>query len=220
MLSTKNIAEGKTPKTFNPGNHKAKINSIVLSQGYNLGSYNVQLNVEGKDLGPDFEGFLTDAQDPTSPRYKGMIGRVRLSQYAYQDGVTPTGVKVNRDTNILSALKRLAIAQGKGKELDAINANTIEEFVEKANTVLCNNGIFLNFCFGGKEYESKGYKNYDLFIPNAKNGTYGFEAVDAAPSRLTTFDPAVHIIAQKTKTVDSFEPQSAPASMDSDFDLF
>lgn len=216
MLSTKNITEtSRFSKTLNPGKHTVKLNSISLSQGYEADSYNVHLHVEGPDLGSEFEGFFVNPEDKNGPRYKGQIGRIRLSPFAYKDGVTKTGRKVSRDQNILQGLKALSKALGKEAQLDAIEAETIEEFVDQASQVLSGPDYF-NIVAGGKQYERNGYKQYDLFVPNSKDGKYGFEPLDVKESRLMTFDPAIHITGvSNAKPVDSFEP--APA--DNDFDL-
>src|SRR5881398_1434599 len=101
MLSTKNISQSANlPKTLNPGTHVVTIRSIELGKGYEPESYHVNLNVVGPDLGDDFEGFLLDKNDPSGLRFRGQIGRVAMSQFAYKDGVTKTGYKKNRDQDI------------------------------------------------------------------------------------------------------------------------
>jgi hypothetical protein len=48
----------KSSKTFSHCLHKVKINSISMNPTpYDVNAYNVNLNVEGEDLGEDFEGF-------------------------------------------------------------------------------------------------------------------------------------------------------------------
>jgi hypothetical protein len=208
-LSTKGMQEGGVPKTLSPGKHKVTINSIKLGQGYGEGSYNVYLNVEGPDLGPDFEGFFIDANAKSGPRYAGQVGRVRLSPFPYKDGVTKTGIVINRDQSILKGLKSLSKAVGLSDELDAIEADTIEEFVEKANDIFVKAKPFNIIC-GGRAWDNKGYTQYDLFVPNSKDGKYGFESADVDPkdSKLMIFDPSTHIQQPKAaETVQNFEPQ-------------
>lgn len=214
MLSTKNIPDSKLAKTFGPGNQKAKINRIELQPGYNPGSYQVKLFLESEDLGPDFEGFFIDPVAQTD-RYVGQVGTVRMSAYAFEDGSTKTGVKVNRDQSILRGLMNLAKALGVSEELDTISADTIEEFVPLASEVLSKNGKFLNFCLAGKEYVDKGgYTKYDLFLPTSKGGQYAYEAVDAVDSKLMKFDPSAHLIRKApVKPVEEF------AAAKDDFDI-
>lgn len=216
MLSTKNISTEAKSKAKNLyyGNQQCKINSIALEPGWKLGVYKLILNLEGPEQGADFEGFYVDPQNPALGRYKGQISKVRFYQYSYEDRVN-NGVEYKRDTDILKSLKSLAITLGKGKELDDINANTIEEFVEKAS-VLLSGPTFLNFCLGGKQYTKDGYKKYDLFVPAWKNGEVGFEAVGTTPSKLAKFDEAKHLIIPKEEAqeVASFEP-----GVEDDFNL-
>ncbi len=215
MLSTKNVVESSSKsKTLTPGEHKVKINNITLqATPYDANSYNINLNVEGEDLGEAFEGFLSDPANPSSPRYKGQIGRVGLSQWAYKDGTTKTGVEISRDQSILRALNSLAIALGKKEQLDTIDVNTIEEFVEEADKVLSGD-IFINLIVAGKEYTNKqGYPAYNLFIPPAKDGKYPYEAVGVKESKFMEFNPAVHIVG-KPKTVEGFEAADTKASFE------
>lgn len=222
MLSTKDIQEtSRVPKTLTPGEQKVKINSITLGQGYESGSYNVYLNVEGPDLGTDFEGFFKDSESKSGPRYAGQIGRVRLYPFAYKDGVTKGGTPVSRDQSILKGLVGLSTALGKRAEVDAIKANTIEDFVAQASVVLAG-PTFLNMVLGGKTYEKGGYTQYDLFIPIDKTGKVGFElaTVDKAKSKLMVYDASTHIIGGKAAApVQSFEPVVNDTS-GADFDLF
>lgn len=205
MLSTKNIPATTTSKAKNlsPGNQLCKVNSVALEQGYNLGSYKLILNLEGPDLGPDFEGFLVDVNNPNGPRYAGQVGKVRFYQYQYED---KPSLKISRDTSILTSLKHLAAALGKEEMLDSISAKTIEEFVASANNVL-SGPTFINFCIGGKEYKDKnGYTKHDLFIPAYKNGEAGLAGINSK-IKLATFNEATHIVKMKEAApVEAFEP--------------
>lgn len=219
MLSTKNVPETtRFSKTLNPGEHTVKLNAITLQPGYEAGSYDVLIHVEGPDLGADFEGFMVDPQDPSKGNFKGQVGRVKLSPFAYKDGETRSGIKVSRDQSILRALISLARAVGKKDELDAIEADTIEDFVAQASTILAGPTEF-NIVAGGRQYERNGYKQYNLFIPVPKDGKFGIEAVGVKDSKLMKFDPAVHITGTaNAKPVENFEP-GAPAEVSNDFEL-
>ena len=216
-LSTKNIklSEGKQSKTINPGNTVAKIYDMSLKPGYNEGSYYLLLNIETEPI-DGFEGFFIDAKDESKGRHLGQVGRVRSGQYAYETKTLPSGAKVDRDENILKALMTIATAQGKRDDLDNVGGNTIEEFVNNAKEVICND-IYLNFCIVGKEYTNKeGYIAYDLFLPKSSGKKYAFSA---DVSTVLTYDEKTHILPEKKKTTESvseFEPQT-PGN---DFDMF
>ena len=59
------------------------------------------------------------------------MGRVRFSQYAYETKTLPSGVKVDRNENILRALMTLAKAQNKSEDINEIEADTIEDARER-----------------------------------------------------------------------------------------
>lgn len=220
MLSTKNLGGKGISKTLQPGNHVAKINNITLEKGFDEGSYFVVLHLEGEDLGPGFEGFLIDKDNPNGHRYKGQTGRVKLTPYAFSSG-EHNGHKFDRDLSILGALKNLAIALGKKEELNQIESKTIEQYIPLAAKVL-SSGLFLNFCIGGREYLNKeGYINYDLFLPkNAKEGQAYERLNPESKSRLLRFDPDTHIRKRKIDSIPDFKvPSSTIGGSLADFDL-
>jgi hypothetical protein len=218
MLSTKNLTGKGLPKSIQPGNQAAKINEITLEPGFDEGSYFVILHLEGEDLGEGFEGFLINKAFPNGPRYKGQIGRVKLTPYAFSSG-EHNGHKFDRDLSILSALKNLAIALGKQQQLNEIESKTIEQYIPLASEVLSSD-TFLRFCIGGREYLNKdGYVNYDLFLPkNTKEGV-AYESLQAARSRLYPFDPTVHIRKRKSEVVPEFKVPTITNQGFADFDL-
>lgn len=223
MLSTKDITtgSGKAKPVISVGNQVVKINSITLEQTpYDKEAFNVMLHVESQPVGGDFEGFLKDQNNPTGPRYEGQVGRVRMSPYPYKDTTLPTGRTISRDTEILKAMVMLSESLGKRAELDAIEAQTIEEFVVSCNKVL-GNSAFINTCIGGREWENKeGYVNYDLFLPRASKDGVPVEAIDVETSRLLKFNKEEHIKPLQKKAsapVDDFNPFGETTG--SDFDL-
>ena len=219
MLSTKNLPDTNVPKTFGPGNITASITRIELAPGpaYKPGSYQVNIHLEGPDMGNSFEGFYKDAVNKTGERYKGQVGKVRMSEYPFADGITKKGTPVNRDESIMRGLQNLARVVGKEKELNDIEVPTIEELVAFASELLSGSKP-VNWCIGGKEYTNKdGYLNYDLFLPATKGLGYAYEAVGATPSKLLTFDPATHIVKKKDpEAVIEFEPE---VKLDTSFNL-
>lgn len=211
MLNNKSITtDSKLAKTFGPGNIKAKLVGIQLVEpGYDKESfpYHLVYQLEGVEQGPEFEGFLKDANNPQGERYKGQIGAVKASYWAFKDGVTKTGNPVSRNNGILTALTILAKALGKNDALNQLEASTIEEYVAQASDLL-KGDKFLNWCIAGKEYlNKKNYINYDMFLPRSENGRYPFEDMGASPSKVITFNEATHIIKLKTApAVQNFGP--------------
>ena len=223
MLSTKDMSagSGKARPVIGVGNQKFKINSITFDQTpYDKDAYNVVLHVESEPLGGEFEGFLIDPNDKNGPRYKGQVGRVRLSPYPFKDATLPSGREISRDTEVLRSMIYLGETLNKRDDLDSIEADTIEEFMKSADSVLSGD-TYINACVGGREWENKdGYINYDLFLPrNSKDGV-AMEALDVENSRLYKFDKSEHVreLANKktSPTTDTFEPASTAGD---DFDL-
>lgn len=227
MLSTKDMSagSGKVKPVIDAGNQELKINSIVLNTPpYDKSAYDLQINVESKPVTGEFEGFLHDMNNPSGPRYQGQVGRVSFQRYAFADTTLPSGREINRDAEIMKALIFMSEQQGKRAELDAIQAQTIEQFVESANTILSGD-TYYNFCIAGREWENKeGYINLQLFLPKRTRNGVTIERLDVDNSNLVEFNRSEHIVALKNKsantasTTSSFEPVAGTVSGD-DFDL-
>jgi hypothetical protein len=227
MLSTKDMSagSGKVKPVIDAGNQELKINSIVLNTPpYDKNAYDLQINVESKPVTGEFEGFLLDMNNPNGPRYQGQVGRVSFQRYAFADTTLPSGREINRDAEIMKALIFMSEQQGKRAELDAIQAQTIEQFVESANTILSGD-TYYNFCIAGREWENKeGYINLQLFLPKRSRNGVTIERLDVDNSNLIEFNRSEHIVPLKNKsantasTTSSFEPVAGTVSGD-DFDL-
>lgn len=224
MLNTKDMSAGSggTKPVIGTGNHKVKINSITFDQTpYDADAYNITLNVESRPMNGEFQGFLVDQNNPNGPRYKGQVGRVRFSPYAYKDTTLANGNEISRDTEVMKAMIFLSEALGKRAELDKISANTIEEFMIACNS-LFSNSEYVNMCLGAREWENKdGYINNDLFLPKLSKAGVPIEALDAEPSRLLTYDSndTNHLrraIKKVSPTTSNFEPAKTTGD---DFDL-
>lgn len=229
MLSTKNVTtggNGATPKTLTPGNVVAKINSVTLEDfKFKPGAVHMILHIEGNEMGGDFEGFLIDKDNPEGGRYKGQVGRVRTSEYAYSDGETKTGIQISRDAEILKMIKNICTAVNAGKWFDAQDEKhaTIEDFVEAFSKDAPFKDQWLEFCLCAKEYTTKaGYTNYDLYLPKFSKGGVPFDLADESTGKLIQFDPAIHLKKIEAKAVENFGDDSEPAvskTVAKDFEL-
>jgi len=217
MLSTKDlkVTSGKTPKTLRPGNTIAKVLGISLQpQKSNPDAYFLVLNLEGEEQGPEFEGFLYDADKPELGRAKGQVGRVKFSQYSYRDMTTKSGYVMKRDNQIVRDILAVAIALGVREQLDQIEEQTIERFVDKASKIL-NNGKYLYWCIGGAAYmKDNGNKDYTLYLPKYDKNvtTVNFASVDHKGT-VTPFNQAVHVqddTEQASQTVGSWGTEPTP----------
>jgi hypothetical protein len=216
MLSTKDVPAGGSgiKKTLGPGNYNVTIYDVELVPGYNPGSYQILLRVEGPNLGPEFDGFLKDKNNPGGPKFSGQVGRIRISQYAFEDKTFADGTKVSRDITMLRVIDRLAISCGVQDEVKNIVANDWSEMINQVKRLFI--GKKISVCLAAREYTNKsGYKEFDLFLPKPKDSKYSHTAV-GDPS-LIIFNEADHIVKEKVAApVEAFEPTRT----DQDFDLF
>ena len=225
MLSTKDMTagSGKVRPILDPGNHEIRINELTFDQTpYDKEAYNILLHVETKPVEGEFEGFLTDPTNEKSPRYKGQVGRVRFGPWPYKDAELPSGRKIFRDTEVLKSMIYLSEVLGHRDELDAIEVETIEDFMTAINDLFTKeNGCteFFNACIAGREWENKeGYINNDLYLPRISKDGIPLEAIGKENSRLLEFNKEDHIKPIKKKDdVTSFEPKSNDSG--SDFEL-
>ena len=227
MLNTKDmqVGSGKARPVLGPGNHEIRINKITYDvTPYDKDAHNIMLHVESKPVGGEFEGFLRDQNNPALGRYEGQVGRVRMTPYPFKDATLPSGREINKDQEILKSMIFLAETLNKRDELDSIEANTIEEFMSSANSLLSNSDFF-NVCLASREWENKeGYINNDLYLPKLSKDGIPMEALDTENSRLIEFNAGTHVKPVVKKDAPSsngqtnFEPKPASVS-GSDFDL-
>ena len=224
MLNTSGMSagSGKEKPVIGPGNHVVKINSIAFDvTPYATDAFNIMLHVESEPMEGEFQGFLVDPKNPNGARYQGQVGRIRFAPYPYKDAILPNGNEISRDTEVMKAMIFLSEQLDKRKELDAIQANTIEDFMSKCNTVL-SGPTYLNMCFGTREWENKeGYINNDLYLPKLSKAGIPIEALGVESSRLITYNTndKNHYRALVKKDVlptNGFEPAAAAGD---DFEL-
>lgn len=204
-LNTKDIkgGEGGVPKTLQPGNQKCTVNSVTVEDfKFKEGGLHIILNLEGPDMGPEFEGFFLDKNDEAKGRHKGQVGRVKAAEYAYADGTTKTGVVISRDNEMLKFLKNFCTALGCGEWLIDQNGKheTIQSLFKQFDKDKPFKGVVLNYCLCGKEYVDKnGYNNYDLFLPK-----YSKAGAPYGTNRVLAFNEAEHIKRKKNESVTEF----------------
>ena len=224
-LSTTDLGTGGgVPKTITPGNHVLKINSIHLEDfTFIEGAYHLMLNVETPPM-DDFEGFMIDKDDESKGRYAGQIGRVKASQYAFADGETKSGIKIQRDRSIMIFLKNLAhtFAIDEWYIAQDNKFDTIEEFVKNFSQNAPIKNKYLNWCVGGKEYMGKtGYTNYDMYLPKAENNKYAFAALEGG--KALEYNEAKHLkkleVTEKKEFGTQEDEFSIPKKNAADFSL-
>jgi len=198
-LSTDDVKTGGggIPKILQPGNTVCTINKIELEPfKFKEGGYHIILHLEGPDLGKDFEGFFIDKNDESKGRYKGQVGQVKASEWAFADGETKSGVPVSRDTEMLKFIKNLCTALG----IEGRSGETIEDLVKKFNDEQPFKGKKMEYCICGKEYTNRGgFTNYELFLPKYIKGGAPFGS-----KGVIKFNPDEHIRKKKVENVTEF----------------
>jgi hypothetical protein len=225
-LSTSSLPEGSnsTPKTFGPGNHKVKVNKIELEDfKFIAGGKHLILHLETEPI-EGFEGFLIDKDNPEKGNYKGQVGRVKSSPYAYADGVTKTGIKVSRDISLLVFMKNLSNALGLEAWFESQDNkhDTVEEFIAAFNETAPFQDKYMEVCVAGKEYQNKqGYLSYDLSLAKPSKGQYSIGKLGS--SKLMVYNEVEHLKKLDVTPTAAFDTEednlSMPAANAADFDL-
>jgi len=206
-LSTEDLGTGGSglPKTISPGNKVLKINNVELEEFKFIdNAYHLILHVETEPI-EGFEGFALDKDNPDRGHFAGQIGRIKASQYAFADGETKTGIKIQRDRSILIFLQNLCKTMGINEWMQAQHNkhNTIEDFVDAFNQTAPIKDKYLEFCIAGKEYVGKtGYTNYDMWLPKAEKGKYAFGEVEEG--KVIRYDESKHLKKLETTEVSKF----------------
>ena len=223
-LSTTDLGTGGSglAKTIAPGNHLLKLNGIQLEDYQFIpGAVHLIMNVETEPI-EGFEGFLIDKDNPEAGHYAGQIGRVKASQYAFADGETKSGIKIQRDRSIMIFLQNLCKSLGINSwflEQDNVH-DTVEELVAAFNKTAPFKDKYINFCIAGKEYVGKtGYTNYDMYLPKADKGRYAYGEDE---DKVVVYVEATHLKKAEIKEVKNFgddDDFSGSAKASSDFSL-
>ena len=223
-LSTTDLGTGGSglAKTIAPGNHLLKLNGIQLEDYQFIpGAVHLIMNVETEPI-EGFEGFLIDKDNPEAGHYAGQIGRVKASQYAFADGETKSGIKIQRDRSIMIFLQNLCKSLGINSwflEQDNVH-DTVEELVAAFNKTAPFKDKYINFCIAGKEYVGKtGYTNYDMYLPKADKGRYAYGEDE---DKVVVYVEATHLKKAEIKEVKNFgddDDFSGSSKASSDFSL-
>jgi hypothetical protein len=223
-LSTTDLGTGGSgmAKTIAPGNHTLKINGIFLEDfTFIEGAKHLIMNVETEPI-EGFEGFMIDKDDESKGRHEGQIGRLKASQYAFADGQTKSGIKIQRDRSVMIFLQNLCKTLGINDWFIAQDNkhDTIDAFVDEFNKAAQFQDLYLEFCVAGKEYVGKtGYTNYDLYLPKSEKGKYAFGEPNSG--KVLTYSEALHLKKTEVKEVKAFgdDDLSIPSKSSSDFSL-
>lgn len=223
-LTTK-VSEG-SKKVIEPGEVTAVIRNVKLDPSrFKPDGYSIVLVIEGSDMGDKFEGFFIDKDNESLGRYKGQVGMVRTSEWPYADGITKSGIVIERDTEMVKLLTKLCKELGCLEWLAAQDDkhDTIEQLFNAFNIDKPYKDISIDFCLAGREYKNnKDYINYDLYLPKFSKFSVPFELA-GKKAKLCKFDESIHI-KKSTKVVESFgadiDDDTMEVSSSSDLELW
>lgn len=207
---------GGGSKILQPGEHYCRIIDVKLvAPSYNADAYNLSILLEGPDMGDDFEGLPIDREDLSQGVYRGMIATVNAGRYPFSE-FEWKGKVIERDNQIFNWINGIATQMGVFEGLK-IQADNIEDYVEKIREVLVNPDLWGTFTIGGREYYKEGsdYPNYNLYFPKKKGKDYPFTIKEndkgEVIENLVRYKEDIHLIkADKpaaSSDVDSFPGQ-------------
>lgn len=225
MFNSKNEkTTGSISKVINPGTVKVHLLDLFLEQpSFGNGAYQLQLQIETEPIEGEFAGLPVDKNRPELGNYKGQVARIKAQPFLFSDYVY-NGVTTSKERQLFKWLIRFSDNVGKREMLDKINADTIEAYVEKAKTVLCDPENWFWATIAGEEYDKAGsdgnmYLSYRLLFPKTVGSKVPFHS-KREDVNFMEFDPATHIRKKKVaETVQSFgssdgldDKPSAPAT--------
>lgn len=215
MFSTKNVKSSRrtSPYLSYGSKQELKITDILIQKFANNRALRVAFRMESRPVEDDKFVPVDGAE--------GQVGTVIARSYIAKDSDQTDFVK--------NVVLSIAIAAGVRNELDKVEADNFEEYIEKIKPILC--GKFCRWFIAAKEYMSADGKNrvkYNLRLPR-----FGFVESLESQSKMAEFDkenkyhyaplatenaPATYTkqeVKQEAKPVESF---SAPEQDEDDDD--
>lgn len=162
-------------KGLNPGVVNASIFDAIVRTS-SSGKKQLVFTLVGKTNDPNFEGWDIDRNDASKGKFKGPSASVAGSIYVGEELYNKSDVNENP---IINKFVVIATELGLRTELDAISANSLEEWVTKATAIVKDKPLF--FFLNGAEELYNDKVRVKLSLPK-----YKFAAEDQ--SKLDTFD--------------------------------
>lgn len=191
---------GGTAKSLQAGVVYAHIYSGQVRTSNKGDKKTLELVLEGP-ASEGFEGWAIDKNNPEGAKYTGQSSRV--SATIWTDQFNDSNVSKNE---IMYKLAVIASELGLRDQVDNISASSLEDWVEKAVSILKGHNLY--WFLKGTEEEYNGKTIIKLSLPK-------YKFVSKEESKLDTFDKnnQYHYKALQNKPVASFEP------VNSDFDM-
>lgn len=191
---------GGTAKSLQAGVVYAHIYSGQVRTSNKGDKKTLELILEGPGS-EGFEGWPIDKDNPEGLKFTGQSSRV--SATIWTDQFNDSNVSKNE---IMYKIAIIASELGMRDQIDNIQASSLEEWVEKAISMLKYNNLY--WFLKGTEEEYNGKTIIKLSLPK-------YKFVSSDESKLDAFDKnnQYHYKALQNKPVSSFEP------VNSDFDM-
>jgi hypothetical protein len=191
---------GGTAKSLQAGVVYAHIYSGQVRTSNRGDKKTLELILEGP-ASEGFEGWPIDKDNPEGLKFTGQSSRV--SATIWTDQFNDSNVSKNE---IMYKIAIIASELGMRDQIDNIQASSLEEWVEKAISMLKYNNLY--WFLKGTEEEYNGKTIIKLSLPK-------YKFVSSDESKLDAFDKnnQYHYKALQNKPVSSFEP------VNSDFDM-
>lgn len=192
-------------KIIRTGTLEATVHKIsILETEYtkSKGGFFIILHMESKPVEEaGFEGLFIDKNDPAKGRYKGQIGRVKASQFAFVDNNWGS-----KEDWAKTFIKTLCINMGAKSFFTENEHLNYLELIEKINDEAVFSGKYTWFCVGASKYFVKDdeYAKYDLFLPIADKANKKYP-ISFNTDSLLKYDSSKHLIERdKLKRTESF----------------
>lgn len=193
-------------KSLPYGNVYAHIHSASLGVSQRTGKKALNIILEGPAVGGDFEGFPIDKNNPEGLKFKGKVAWLTVTSWLDAEAYNSNDLGKNE---IMNRMVYIAKELGVKDQLDNINADTLEEWVEKATDLVKGENMHFLITASEEEYEGK---------TRIKKNLARFKFCSLNEDKVEKFDKnnRYHYRAlQKAENVDGFEP----AKQDSEFDF-
>lgn len=168
------VKKGGLSKGLSAGVVYASVHSSTLRVA-GSGKKQLQFTLVGPDL-PDFEGWDIERNNPSAGKYKGQSATVSATIYVDETVFNSTDVNTNP---ILNRFVVIAEELAMRDQLNAIEANDLESWVEAATALIKGHALYF-FLVGNEEYYN-GKLYVKLSLPR-----YKFASAD--DSKLDVFD--------------------------------
>lgn len=181
-------------KSLGLGNHKVRIFGIELrSMPYDVEQKELILTLVSRSNEPNFEGWAIDLDNPSKGTFPGPMSRVTTSPFKFENKTLAEGKVINRDVEIMKTIARIADELKIREELDKVDVETIDEYIQAVSHLFRASTNKLNVLIGGSQYLNKeGKLRVNYTFPYLKKGR-AFQSADAEDNIVPVYNEVEHL---------------------------